>query len=92
MREIYESQIEQKLKKTIEAAGGRCIKFTAPGLSGVPDRLCLFPGGKAVFVETKAPGGKLRPLQRKRHEELQELGFKVLVIDSEERIKEVVPK
>jgi len=86
---MKESQIEKKLKDKVEAIGGKCMKFVSPGMSGVPDRICLFPGGRVLFIETKAPGGKLRPLQRKRHQELQELGFKVLVIDSEEKINEI---
>lgn len=86
---MKESQIEKKLKDRIEAIGGKCMKFISPGMSGMPDRICLFPGGRVVFVETKAPGGKPRPLQRKRHQELQKLGFKVLVIDSEEKINEI---
>jgi len=86
MREL---QIEKKLKNKIEAIGGKCMKFVSPGMSGVPDRICLFPGGRVIFIETKAPGGRLRPLQRKRHQELRKLGFKVLVIDSEEKINEI---
>ena len=86
---MKESQIEKKLKDKVEAIGGKCMKFVSPGMSGVPDRICLFPGGRVLFIETKAPGGKLRPLQRKRHQELQELGFKVLVIDSGEKINEI---
>ena len=86
---MRESLIEKKLKAKIESIGGRCMKFISPGMSGVPDRICLFPGGKVVFAETKAPGGQLRPLQKKRRNELQQLGFKVLVIDSEEKIHEV---
>jgi len=86
MREL---QIEKKLKNKIEAIGGKCMKFVSPGMSGVPDRICLFPGGRVIFIETKAPGGRLRPLQRKRHQELRKLGFKVLLIDSEEKINEI---
>lgn len=86
---MRETQIERKLKNKIEAAGGKCMKFISPGMSGVPDRVCLFPGGRVLFIETKVPGGKLRPLQRKRHQELEKLGFKVLVIDSEEKINEI---
>ncbi len=89
---MKESQIEKKLKDRVEAIGGKCMKFVSPGMCGVPDRICLFPGGQVVFVETKVPGGRLKPLQRKRHQELQELGFKVLVIDSEKQIEEVMPK
>lgn len=36
--------------------GGWAVKFSSPGLDGMPDRLVLFPGGKLGFVELKAPG------------------------------------
>jgi len=86
---MRETAIEKKLKKKIESIGGKCKKFVSPGSSGEPDRLCLFPGEKVFFVETKAPGKKPKPLQGKRHRELREFGFKVLVIDSEEQINEI---
>lgn len=86
---MRETQIEKKLKNKIEAVGGKCLKFVSPGMSGVPDRICLFPGGKVFFVETKAPGKAPKPLQKKRHRELQQLGFTVLIIDSEEDINEI---
>jgi len=79
---MRESEIEKKLKQAVEAKGGQCWKFVSPGMSGVPDRICLLPGGRMVFVELKAPGETPRPLQLKRHAELRALGFRVLVIDS----------
>lgn len=83
---MRESVIEKKLKKAVEASGGKCLKFISPGMRGVPDRICLYPSGKAIFVETKAPGKKPEPLQQKRHDELRALGFEVQVIDSEEEV------
>ena len=55
-------------------------------MAGVPDRLVLLPKGRIYFVELKAPGKYLRPLQLKRKEQLEELGFKVYVIDSYKKI------
>ena len=84
---MLESKIELKLKKEVEKIGGLSLKFTCPGMAGVPDRLVLLPKGKMFFVELKAPGRKLRPLQLKRKEQLESLGFKVYVIDSYEKIQ-----
>ena len=59
---LREKQIEQKLVRTVRAAGGLCPKFVSPGLAGMSDRLILLPGGRFAFVEVKAPGEKLRAL------------------------------
>ena len=66
--------------------GGWAVKFSSPGLDGMPDRLVLFPGGKLGFVELKAPGKKPRPLQLKRKRMLERLGFPVYVVDNIEQI------
>lgn len=87
---MREKQLEQKLVKAVKNVGGLALKFVSPGYDGVPDRLLLLPGGKMAFVEVKAPGSKLRPLQRKRHEMLRRLGFKVHVLDDERRIAAVI--
>lgn len=91
---MEEQKIERRLRKEIELISGKALKFVSPGVSGVPDRIVLLPGGKLIFVELKAPGKKLSPIQEVRKKELEKLGFKVKVIDSIEKvldfIKEVV--
>ena len=77
-----ERDIERKLIKRVEREGGLCWKFLS-SVSGVPDRICLFPGGKLVFVELKRHGAKPRPLQQRQIEKIRKLGFRVEVIDSE---------
>ena len=42
---------------------GWCLKLPAIHNAGLPDRLCLFPGGEVVFVELKAFGKKPRKIQ-----------------------------
>ena len=83
---MREKDIEQRLIKAVKDMGGIAPKFVSPGLDGVPDRLVLLPGGRMAFAELKAPGKTPRPLQRYRIEELQQLGFRVYVIDSIEQI------
>jgi hypothetical protein len=83
---MREKQIEARLKREVKKIGGLALKFASPGNAGVPDRIVLLPKGKVVFVELKAPGKNLRPLQIKRKEQLETLGFKVYVIDSYEKV------
>ena len=58
------------------------LKFTVPGMSGVPDRIALLRGGRVLFVELKRPGGKPRKLQEWVHKRMRALGFDVLVFDN----------
>ena len=46
---ITESNVELYLVNKINSIGGLAMKFTSPGLSGVPDRLILYRG-LAFFV------------------------------------------
>ena len=83
---MREKELECKLVKAVRDSGGLALKFVSPNLNGVPDRLLLFPGGRAAFAEVKAPGQKPRPLQVHRMEQLRKLGFKVFVVDDVEKI------
>ena len=85
MREKY---LEQALKTAIENLGGICWKLVCPGVTGVPDRICL-KSGRVVFAEVKAPGAKPRPIQNRRIKQLQDQGFQVFVVDSVDGIAEV---
>ena len=87
---MREKTIEQKLCEAVKKSGGIAMKLVSPGLAGVPDRLLLFPGGKAAFAEVKAPGEKPRSLQEHRIAQLRALGFKVYVVDSEVKIGEII--
>lgn len=83
---MREKDIERKLTKAVKDMGGLAPKFVSPGFDGVPDRLVLLPEGKIAFVELKAEGKKLRPLQEKRKRQLQALGFSVFCIDHKDQI------
>jgi hypothetical protein len=81
-----EKTIETKLRLGIESLGGLCIKIPATFFAGIPDRLCLLPGGRAFFVETKATGLKPRPRQEYVKKQLEALGFTVYVVNSLEGV------
>ena len=83
---MREKTIEMKLVQAAKAAGGIAPKFVSPGFDGMPDRLVILPLGKLAFVEVKAPGQKPRVLQTARHKLLQDLGFKVYMLDDVQQI------
>jgi len=90
MGKMLEKEIEMQLARAVRKMGGRAVKFISPGFDGMPDRLVLLPGGKCGFVEVKAPGKRMRALQRVRHEMLKALGFKAYVLDAKEQIEEII--
>ena len=83
---MREKTVEAKLVAAVKAMGGLSPKFTSPGYDGMPDRLVLLPNGKIAFVELKAPGKKMRPLQVRRKNQIEALGFSVYCIDNPEQI------
>jgi hypothetical protein len=87
---MREREIERKLVQAVRVMGGIALKIVSPGFDGMPDRLILFPGGRAAFAEIKKYGMKPRPMQLQRHGMLRGLGFKVFVIDDEEQIKTIL--
>ena len=86
MTSSSERDIEQKLVKAVKARGGLAPKFVSPGFDGVPDRIVLLPRSRIAFVELKAKGCKMRPLQVRRKSQLESLGFSVYCIDSPDQI------
>ncbi len=85
-----EKLLEKKLREAIKKLGGWCIKLVAVHISGIPDRLCLFPGGRLVFVELKGTSKKPTKIQLTIHRRLIQMGFQVEVIDSSEKIDKLI--
>lgn len=86
VNDMRERTVEQRLVREVKLMGGIAPKFTSPGFDGVPDRIVLLPGGKMGFVELKAPGQIMRPLQVQRKRQLEGLGFLVYCVDGIEQI------
>ena len=85
---MREYVVENEFAKAVRKAGGVAYKLTSQTANGLPDRLVLFFPAKTVFVELKAPGKMLRPLQVKRKHQLNALGFPVLCVD---RVSQIMP-
>lgn len=82
-----EKILERKLREAIKARKGIALKLISSSFTGLPDRMCLLPGGNVFFVELKSTGKKVTAIQGKVHELLRSLCFPVYVIDSETGLK-----
>ncbi|NHN33524.1 VRR-NUC domain-containing protein [Paenibacillus agricola] len=83
---MRESTLERRLVREVERIGGQAPKWVSPGNRGVPDRLVILPDGRTLYVEMKAPGKPLSPLQAKWAKTLRELGHGVYKIDCNDGI------
>ena len=90
MNKTSEKAIERKLVEAVKEKGGMCIKLLSDYITGLPDRLCLFPGQKAIFVELKTTGEKPRKIQVFIHNRLRALGFRVEVIDTIDGVTKLI--
>jgi hypothetical protein len=79
-----EQKVEKRLLRRVRERGGMCIKM-APTVAGMPDRLVILPG-LALLVELKAPGGRLRPIQRWFHQRAADLRWPVTVLSSTKEV------
>lgn len=83
-----ERDIERWLVKSVEALGGKAYKFVSPGRAGVADRIVVLPGGAVWFVEVKAPGGRLSPLQRAFAQDMERLGQRYVCVWDKEQVND----
>ncbi len=85
-RDTREKSVEDYLRLRVKQMGGRAYKFTSPGNAGVPDRLIILPGGRIAFLELKAPGRKPTVRQKKKLQELSDLGCRTGWADSKSQV------
>lgn len=74
-----ERTIEARFVRLATSMGWLAVKMDPTNAKGLPDRLVLLPGGRAVFVEFKAPNGRLSPQQTRTLETLRRKGFPSIV-------------
>jgi hypothetical protein len=82
-----EKWLERAVGEFVTDGGGAAIKML-PVLTGLPDRLILWPGGIVEFVELKSTGKNITRKQRAVAEMLLRLGFRYTVIDNEIKLKQ----
>jgi hypothetical protein len=98
---MRESTIEQYLVRRVKSLGGEVRKVKWIGRHGAPDRLVMLPpkywydkgchgDGPLLWVELKSPGEKAKPHQAREHEILRSMGQRVEVVDSFERVDDVL--
>ena len=85
-----ESKLEAKLKRKVEALGGKCYKWVSPGTRGIPDRLIIMPDGGIHFVETKWGKNGLSPQQKLIQKIFNSFGLKVHVIATEDQLNNFI--
>ena len=86
---MRESQIEKALVQAVKALGGEVRKVKWIGRNGAPDRLVMLPD-KSFWAELKAPKEKPTAAQSREHERMRKMGQRVEVINSIERIEELL--
>lgn len=74
---MKESQIQSKKIKELEAQGYYVIKLIKTNKNGIPDLIAIPKKSDVLFVEVKAPTGKLSALQDWRIKELEDHELKV---------------
>lgn len=104
-KEIRERDVEAYLVKRVKALGGEVRKVKWIGRTGAPDRLVMLPerliGGvfdgynpdfwpRTIWIELKAPGVPAKAHQVREHERMRKMGQRVEVVDSFERVDEVL--
>jgi hypothetical protein len=83
---MLEKHIEAYLVKRVNERGGRAYKFVSPANRGVADRVVCLPGRAVWFVEVKAEGGRLSPLQKVFADEMARLGQNYVCLWSKEDV------
>lgn len=88
--ETSEKVFERTFSKYVNDKGGIAVKLLSQFVNGLPDRMYLLPGGRALFIEFKSTGKKPTRIQEHIIGRIRKLGFTVLVVDSPETWKEAV--
>jgi len=81
-----EKKLERRCTDIAKAKDWWTRKFVSPSNRGVPDRIFIRKGD-VLFIEFKAPGNDLSPLQADCIDRMQTHGANVYVVDSVDKFK-----
>ena len=96
---MLESALKKTCKKKLEASGWMVIHLIQTNQNGIPDTLILHPVKGLAFIEFKRPGRRTKnksaedipeELQKYRIRKLREAGARVLIVDREADILELL--
>lgn len=79
------SKFQTELIKKYESEGWYVINLIRTNKNGIPD-LMLLKEGKTTWIESKEVNDTLKPLQKKRIDELRELGFEAFCLHKEKGV------
>jgi len=87
-----EGRVLAQTKRSARDIGLRFIRLSmSRGVEvGWPDVIILGPCGGVLWVETKAPGKPLRPIQNRRRDEIEIRGGEYVKVDSVEMVEETL--
>ncbi len=86
---MRESKIEARLVQRVKALGGEVRKVKWIGRNSAPDRFVMLLGN-TFWAELKAPGERPTTAQLREHERMRKMGQRIEVVDSLERIEELL--
>ena len=78
---MLERDIQKKCVAYARKNGWWARKFVAQGRRSVPDYI-FAKNRKVLFIEFKAPGGKVTELQAEEHKVMRAAGLHVYVVDN----------
>ena len=102
---MRERDIECRLVERVKQLGGEIRKVKWVGRDGAPDRVVMLPSllstktgwSTTLWIEVKRPGGAAtfpanahERKQQREHERMRRMGQRVEVVDSFERIEEIL--
>ncbi len=84
-----ERKIEAAVCGYARSLGWLVFKWVSPNERGVPDRIFM-KDSRIIFIEFKAPGKDLSPLQAIRRVQIQQHGFDVLVVNDIDKGRQLI--